>query len=260
MTDVYCQLLFTTKALRRRGCGAAASLQALHAQSEGGWRAKGKAGTTSARIRVTRSGIGREFAKRGLRPAEVFASMQAIVATDVRMDVPVQHRSGVRVDDLLAQLRRIGGVAIVAVDYSVVQDAGRGVTSFQGMHWVTVLGEDGAEVIVADPLRRQTTHWPTSLLRHAMERFGKRPWLGGRGEAIVVYPWRTWRQGHALVTDRLEASERALRRTAAQLAACQAGQPTPTDPALAALRTKVKDWAGTLGDMEDQMDAAVAPA
>ncbi|MFN8521080.1 MAG: hypothetical protein U0667_17220 [Chloroflexota bacterium] len=224
MTDVYCQLLFTTKALRRRGCGAAASLQALHAQSEGGWRAKGKAGTTSARIRVTRSGIGREFAKRGLRPAEVFASMQAIVATDVRMDVPVQHRSGVRVDDLLAQLRRIGGVAIVAVDYSVVQDAGRGVTSFQGMHWVTVLGEDGAEVIVADPLRRQTTRWPTSLLRHAMERFGKRPWLGGRGEAIVVWPWRTWRQGYASKSAEAKAASNEAAALRKALAACEASK------------------------------------
>lgn len=223
MPDVYSQLRSTSKALRQRGCGPYSCVNALVAASGGAWDPKPVThATTSANARVARSGIGREFAKRGLRPAEVFASMQAIVATEVRMDVPVQHRSGVRVDDLLAQLRRIKGVAIVAVAYSVIQAAGKGVTSFQGMHWVTVLGEDGEDVIVADPLRRQTVRWPTSLLRRSMERFGARPWMGGRGEAIVVWPWRTWRQGYAAKSAEATAAKNEAKALRKALEACEA--------------------------------------
>lgn len=223
MADVYQQLRSTSKALRKRGCGAYSCVNALVAASAGRWDPKPVThATTSANARVRLSGIGKAFAKRGLRPAEVFASMQAIVATDVRMDVPVQHRSGVDVSVLLEQVERIKGVAIVAVDYSVIQAAGKGVTSFHGMHWVTVLGVAGGDVIVADPLRRQTVRWSTSLLTRAMERFGTRPWLFGRGEAIVVWPWRTWRQGYAAKAAEATAAKNEAKALRKALAACEA--------------------------------------
>lgn len=269
MTAILRQSDSTSAALRKRGCGAYACIIALHEASDGDWDAKGKAGTTSALVRVERSGItDAEFKVRGLTSDEVKASLVAIAATDYRMDVPVKAYHGGKVAAMLDKAEEVGGVLIVAVNYAVVQDAGKGVGSFRGMHWVVAFGRrPGGKATIADPLRRQTVEWDEGLLVRAAERFGDRPgtaddnhWGDGRGEGVVVYPWRTWRQGHALVKDRLEASERALRRTAAQLAACQAGQPTDPDPALAALRSKVKDWAGTLGDMEDQMDAAVAPA
>ena len=223
MTDVCSQLASTSKALRQRGCGPYAMVAALREASGYRWSPTPAAhGTASASARVRRSGIGSAFDRRGLRPSEVFASMRAIVATDVRMDVPVQHRSGVRVSDMLEQLRRIGGVAIVAVDYRIVQAAGLGVTRFQGFHWVTVLGEDGTDVIVADPLRRQTTRWPTSVLTKAMERFGTRPWLFGRGEAIVVWPWRTWRQGYAAKAAEARAATNEATALRKALDACEA--------------------------------------
>lgn len=223
MTAIHSQLASTSKALRQRGCGPYSCVNALVAASGGQWAPKPAThATSSANARVARSGIGKAFSKRGLRPSEVFASMQAVVATDVRMDVPVQHRSGVKVTALLEQLRRTGSVAIVAVDYATVQAAGKGVTSFRGFHWVTVLDEVGSEVVVADPLRRRTVRWPTSLLAKAMERFGTRPWLLGRGEAIVVGPWRTWRQGYAGKAAEAKAAKNEADALRKALAACEA--------------------------------------
>lgn len=222
MSDVHSQLASTSKALRQRGCGPYSCVNAMVAASGGGWSpTPATHATTSANARVARSGIGRAFARRGLRPSEVYASMRAVAATDARMDVPVQHRSGVRVADLLAQLDRTGAVAIVAVDYSAVQAAGKGATSFRGMHWVTVLKRHGDEVEVADPLRRRTVLWPVTLLARAMGRFGTRPWGGDRGEAIVVWPWRTWRQGYALKAAEARAATNEAVALRKALAACE---------------------------------------
>lgn len=231
MSSVLRQTDSTSAALRKRGCGPYACCIALEEASDGDWRAKGRAGTTSALIRVERSGITEaEFKRRGLTSDEVKASLVAVGATDYRMDVPVKGYHGGRVTDMLDKAEHVGGVLVIAVSYAVVQDAGKGVGSFRGMHWVVALGRrDGGKVRMADPLRRQTVEWPEALLVRAAERFGDRPgtaddnhWGNGRGEGIVVYPWRTWRQGYAAQSAALKASQNEAKALRAALEACEA--------------------------------------
>lgn len=208
---VYPQGDFTTHSLRAHGCGLASCLAALVRASDGTWTPKGKGGSTSARVRKQRSGVSsRDFNARGLTPSEVYRSMLDVRASDERLDLPVQWRHGVHVTgQLLPQIKRIGGGAIVAVDYSRIQKAGVGVGSYQGDHWVYVDDPQDrmGNIRVADPLRDKLDWWPISVLVDGMEHFGTRPWLLGRGEAIVVWPWLTWRQGYAVIRARLAACE-----------------------------------------------------
>lgn len=221
---VYPQGEFTTSSLRKHGCGPASMVAALVRASDGTWAPKGKGGTTSARVRLERSGASAtEFNARGLTPSQVFRSMQGVRASDERMDLPVQWRHGVDVTgQLLPQLRRIGGGAIVAVDYSRIQRAGCGQGSYQGDHWVFVDDPDAGTVRVADPIRDRLVRWPIDVLVDGMERFGTRPWLHGRGEAIVVWPWLTWRQGHSAQSAALKASQNEAKALRAALEACEA--------------------------------------
>lgn len=233
-TWVYRQSDATVRALRAHGCGAYTAINGLVRASGGTWRPQGRAGTTSAMVRVDRSGVtDAEFEARGMTSDEVFASLQALVANDLRMDLPVQQRSGVRVrDDLLPQLLEVDGCAAVAVLYGVIQDAGKGVGSFRGGHWVLVHDPDmvNGTIRVADPLRRQLVTWPIALLVDAMGRFGDnrawggrdRSWGDGRGEAIVLWPWRKWRDGYGSVLAQRDAARTQRDVARAALAECQA--------------------------------------
>lgn len=215
--------------LRAHGCGAYAALNALVWATGGSWESSDPTG--SARYRVKASKVSdADFNRRGLTASELAESMRAVSASSTRMDLPVQRRSGVNVaGDLIPQLINDGSGAMVAVDYGVVQDGGKGVGSFRGGHWVFVHDPTSTSITVRDPLRRQAVTWPISLLATAMERFGSKPWLNGRGEAIVIRKWQTWRQGYAamkLSRDSARAqrdkAEDMLGRTIDELAALQA--------------------------------------
>jgi hypothetical protein len=151
--------------------------------------------------------------------SELALSMHNVRATDVRMDLPVQQRRGVKVADLLDQLAG-GKGALVPVRYGVVQDGGKGVGAYRGGHWVFICGPDADSVAVADPLRAKVIAWPIDMLTEAMETFGLHPWGNGRGEAIVISPWLTWHDGYSLVRVQRNAARAAL-------AACEAGRVQP---------------------------------
>lgn len=232
MTAILRQSDSTSAALRKRGCGAYACCNGLEDMSGGDWRAKGKAGTTSALIRVERSGItDAEFRVRGLTSDEVKASLVAVAATDYRMDVAVKGYHGGKVAAMLDKAESIGGVLLVAVHYGYVQDAGKGVGSFRGMHWVTAKRKRPGVVTVADSIRRQTVEWPEALLVRAAEHFGDRPgtahdnhWGDGRGEGIVLGPWRTWRQGYASKSAEAKAASNEAAALRKALEACEASK------------------------------------
>lgn len=214
---VYSQSDSTEKALRQHGCGAYTAVNALVRASDGAWRPQGKAGTTSAQVRRERSGVSeREFERRGMTSQEVFVSLVDVRESGQRMNLPVQWRRGVSVRGaLLPQLDRTGACAAVPVDYGRVQDARLGVGGYRGGHWVLVDAPDDGRVRVADPLRDRIVTWPIDVLVDAMEHFGTRPWLRGRGEAIVVWPWQTWKEGYGAMKAQRDALKVAL-------AACEA--------------------------------------
>lgn len=196
---VWSQTAFTTQALRQHGCGAAVAIQALVEMSDGRWRPSGRGGTMSAHVRVQRSGVtDAEFRTRGLTSTELYRSLDAVAADDVRMALRVKQYRGVDVRKvLLPRIDAIGGCAAVAVSYGTVQDAGLGVGSYRLGHWVLVSDPDHGSVAVADPLRTRVVRWDIGVLVEAMGRFGRHPWGDGRGEAILVWPWRTWREAYA---------------------------------------------------------------
>jgi len=156
------------------------------------------------------------------------------------------HGGNVRTD-LLPALRD-GRVALCAVSYGVAQDAGMAVGTFRGGHAIVVGDPDRDTVGVVDPLRQQTVRWSIALLVKAMERFGKRPWLNGRGEFGVVTKSPTFlalartqrdearellaqtEEVVAVSRRALDTTRTALKATLVQLEACR-GIGTPTDPA-----------------------------
>lgn len=202
MTDwAYRQLDSRDPAMRSSGCGPYAMVDALVRASDGGWRPDDRDATSAARARLRRSGASAaEFRVRGLTPSEVARSLARVGASRSRPALRSQLRRGVDVaGSLLPQLRRIGGCAVVAVDYGAIQRAGLAPDAagrFSGGHWVTVDDPQGGAVRVADPLRTNLVRWPVDVLVEAMASFGRRPWGHGRGEAIVVWPWLTWRQAY----------------------------------------------------------------
>lgn len=240
--DWVCQRDFTDAVLRAHGCGLAVALSMLVKNSAGTWKPATKDATSAAKVRLDRSGATMaEFKARGLTAAELFASLDAVKASDVRMELPVQRHRGTKVRDMLAKMVEVKGSLAVAVYYRVVQEAGKGYGTYQGFHWVLVVGVVGDDVVVVDPLRRTTIKWPVSLLVKAAERFGSKPWGDGRGEGVLGWPWVSWKDGHATVKAQRDAARRqrdvavaALAASEAALAECRAQ--SPGDAALAKAR------------------------
>lgn len=240
--DWVCQRDFTDAVLRAHGCGLAVALSMLVKNSAGTWEPSTKDATSAARFRLGASGATMaQFKARGLTAAELFASMDAVRASDIRMDLPVQRHRGTKVRDMLARMVEVRGSLAIAVAYAVVQDAGKGYGTYRGYHWVLVIGVVGDDVVVVDPLRRQTIKWPVSLLVRAAERFGSKPWGDGRGEGVLGWPWVTWRDGHATVKAQRDAARKqrdvavaALATSEAALEECRAQ--SPGDAALAKAR------------------------
>lgn len=181
---------------------------------------------------------------------------RAIAATPSGDRVPwrTQRRRGVKVaTDLRDQLREHrDAVAVVSIDRGVIVKAGRA-TGYRGAHGIVIWYRSDEKAGVADSLiPGEVRLWEWSLLADAMDSFGSKPWGGGKGEALVVWRSPTWAAEIARYRD-LMLRARGQRDTAKAEVERLKGQ---ADQVLAG---KVKGWASRLGDMEDEMDAAVAP-
>lgn len=249
---VYCQQDASTKRIRAHGCGPVSGINALVWASGGDWQPDDL--TDSAEYRIEKSGASdAEYERRGLTSDELFRSMVAVTASDERMDLPVQQRSGARLREVFEDMNATESGILIAVHYGVVQDAGKGVTSYRGFHWVYALDHRASDDTngIADPLRRQVVRWPAKVLIEAAGRFGdKRPaaadesWPAGQGELIQVWRWPTWRAGYASMAGKRDAAveqrdfaRRALAVSQAALTDCQANGGAPADQ-LAAARAK----------------------
>ncbi len=236
--------------LRAHGCGAYACINGMHRVSGGTWKPKGNAGTGSALYRVRKSGVtDAQFRARGMTSTEVWTSLDAIGGSKERLALPVKRYRGVDVDSvLLPKVSQVGGWAACAVLYGVIQDAGKGIGSFRLGHWVLVGDPRNGTVAVADSLRRQEVRWDIDLLVRAMERFGDAPgptdnsWGNGRGEAVLLYPWQTWRQGYGTVKAQRDLARKQRDEALDDLAECQAAGPGP-DALKAARAAGIRDAA-----------------
>lgn len=249
MTRVYSQR-DATGDLAAHGCGLYAAI-ALIAHVTDGEEAptSQRAADKEADLLFRDSGVSRaDFRRRGLTPSEV-RRMLGRQRLDCRPAIPVRHRSGVAIATDLAESLTGGTGALVAVRYGVVQDAGLGVTSYRGGHWVAAWSarSDGT-VTIADPLRRSTTRWPVKVLRDAAAAFGKKPWGNGRGEAVVVDAWPTYRD----LMYRARGQRDAAKARVAELEAQVDGT------ALERLRSVAKTVAGRLEEQAELLDQAVA--
>lgn len=180
-----CQRDFSDADLRSHGC-TLASLAYIAESMSGGkaWREDPE--SYVARLRNL-SGVSlADFRDRGTTITEAKAAYERAPGFDGRLAPKMRLMRGAKVVEEILPALAGGKLAVVAVNYGVIQDAGKGVGSFRGGHAVVIGEPTGDSVLVADPLRRAVVSWKVDLLVKAMETFGKRPWLGGRGEAAVA--------------------------------------------------------------------------
>jgi hypothetical protein len=230
---------FSTKSLRAHGCGAAAMENALRKASGGAYQSRNI--SSAARFRIRQAGATpAEFNARGLTSREIFASLQAVVSTDVRMDLSVKAYHGGRMTDMLAKMREVDGVLLVAVKNKVLVKAGKTqFKTFNGGHWGVVTSWDGGPNVHWIAGEKSPILLPVSLLSDAADQFGDKrdigladdSWGDGRGEAILVGRWRTWKSGYADMKkqrdDCMQAAElldAALAKTQEALNRCLAEQ------------------------------------
>jgi hypothetical protein len=159
-----------------------------------------------------------EFLARGTTLGE---AEQAFEGDHYRDRLPprmrLMHGGSVR-DDVLPELRA-GNLANVAVNYGVIQDAGKAssATRFRGGHSVVIGEPDNGSVAVADPLRVGVVRWSIDLLEEAMETFGSRPWGNGRGEAAIAYVSPTYQEAYAKAQKALVETRATLERRTDEL-------------------------------------------
>lgn len=240
--EFYRQQDFDTESLRLHGCGLAAIVNARVAASDGRFPPEDDDGTQLAKLHLERSGATTaQFNARGLTSTEVFRSLQAIGSNDEWMDLPVKQYRGGRVADMLERMEDVGGCLLVAIRNRVLAKAGKSpFPTFMGGHWGVVLSRDGGTVRFVDSGRKVPITLPVSLLTDAMDQFGDKrdvgladdSWGDGRGEGILVWPWKTWRQGYGEMKAKRDKALVDLDRTMSDLGdaqealeACQAGGP-----------------------------------
>lgn len=186
MNPPVCQRLFDDPDLRGHACTLASLAYLANEMTDGkAWR---DPETYVARLRVLSGVPLATFRERGTTVTEAQAAYLKAPGFDGRAKPRMRLMRGVDVRDQLLPLLTGGRLALVAVNYGAIQDAGKGVGSFRGGHAIVIGQPAGANVPVADPLRQKIVTWPVALLVHAMETFGKRPWGNGRGEAALAYP------------------------------------------------------------------------
>ena len=235
MRPPYSQRASNIKTLRAHAC-TLFSLAWLRDWASDGTRIIGQNAIDSAVNRLQRqSGASRaDFLRRGTKLDE---AVKAYRADDFAGRTPPRIRTmnGGSVRGDLFPAIDAGNAALLFVDYGVIQDAGKGIGSFRLGHAVVGLkGTSTDTVTIIDPLRYQPVQWPHGLVVDAMERFGARPWMNGRGAFAIVYPSPTFLQVARAQRDRARAqvaqTEALLAVSRRSLAECRAGTP-PTDPA-----------------------------
>lgn len=230
----------TANDLRQHGCGAATASNMLIKNSGGKWVPQGKNGAASAAIRVERSGVTTaEFRQRGLTTDEMIRTLEAVDSSDERMALTIKWYKGADVRDvILPRMVAAKGCAAVPIKNRVLVDAGKSpFPTFFGGHWLLLTALIGSEVAYVDPGTGKVAKMPVSLLVKAMERFGDnrdagladKSWGRGRGNAVIGYPWLTWRDGYGdmkgqrdKATKERDAARSARDEALADLAECQA--------------------------------------
>jgi hypothetical protein len=198
--------LFSTLYLQRWASEGDVSPETQEAIDANCRQIRDKAGVTMA-----------EFLARGTTLGE---AEQAFEGDHYRDRLPprmrLMHGGSVR-DDVLPELRA-GNLANVAVNYGVIQDAGKAssATRFRGGHSVVIGEPENGTVAVADPLRVGVVRWSIDLLEKAMETFGSRPWGNGRGEAAIAYVSPTYQEAYATARAALKSTEALLAKRTEQ--------------------------------------------
>lgn len=216
-----CQLDLRDPDLRAHGCTLVGLAHAAREMSDG-------AAWVDAEAFVRRmqrlSGVPlATFRARGTTLTEGRAAYVQAPGFEGRVAPRMALQRGIDVRAQLVPMLQQGRIAVVAVRYGEIQDAGKGVGSFRGGHAVVVGEPEDTHVTVADPLRRELVRWRIDLLVRAMESFGKRPWLNGRGEAAIPLPSPTFLEQRTAQRDRaIRERDKAL----ADLAACRAATPS----------------------------------
>jgi len=198
-----CQYGFLDADLRGHGCTIASGTYAAREMTDGEAWSDAEAfadGLRQASVPLA------TFRRRGTTLTELRTGYQSLTFPG-RVAPRMALQRGIDVRAELLPMLRDGHLAVVAVNYGVIQDAGKGIGSFRGGHAATIGEPEDSHVTVADPLRRELVRWRISLLVQAMESFGSKPWLNGRGEAVVPLPSPTLLEQ---ATERLAKAKAAL--------------------------------------------------
>jgi hypothetical protein len=186
MRNPVCQYDFGDADLRGHGCAIASGTWLAREATEG----DATNGTTltayAHKLRELAVPLA-DFKLRGTTMLELEKGYEAAPGFAGRIGPQMRLMRGVNIRDTLLPLLKADRTwASVAVNYGVIQDAGKGIGSFRGGHNVVIAEPSSTAFRVVDPLRRAIVTWPIDLLVKAMETFGGNPWLNGRGEAGVV--------------------------------------------------------------------------
>jgi hypothetical protein len=264
---------FDTRSLQQHGCGLATGINAMIAASDGKWR-PGDDGTAFAKVLKARSGVAdAEFNARGVTSRELFTALGATADDNPEwMPLGIKAYHGGLMTEMLDKMEEVGGVLLVAIRNKVLAKAGKSpFPGFNGGHWGVVIDRTKPKVGWVDAGRTSPINLDITLLTDAADQFGDKrdvglsddSWGDGRGEAILVYPWLTWEAGYsrmkkreAIAIQQRDKARQDLAEAQTALLACQA-QPPNAD--LATLRTKVKNVAGRMEALVDELDVAVAP-
>lgn len=207
-----CQLDLRDPDLRAHGCTLVGLAHAAREMSDG-------AAWVDAEAFVRRmqrlSGVPlATFRARGTTLTEGRAAYVQAPGFEGRVAPRMALQRGIDVRTGLLPMLRQGRIAVVAVNHGVIVDAGKGVGTFRGGHAVVVGEPEDTHVTVADSLRHELVRWRIDLLVRAMESFGRRPWLGGRGEAAVPLPSPTFLEQRTAQRDAARRERDAARAEA----------------------------------------------
>lgn len=244
MRSPVCQRDFRDDDLRRHGC-VLASLAWVRQ-----WAGNDRATEDRVDDYLLESGVSRaDFRRRGVMLGEAASAMSGPYPGDRLPPVYRKVVGGSVERDLFPDIAA-GAVALVWVDYGVVQDDGLGIGTFRGGHGV-VYATVGDDVVVIDPLRRQTTRWSRELAVKAAERFGSRR----RVNALLVRPSLTHVQEIARYRDLMLRARSQRDEAKAEVERLKA---LADGTALERLRSVCKTVAGNLEEQVDILDKAVA--
>jgi hypothetical protein len=222
---------YDTESLRLHGCALAAGTNAMVKASGGEWGPTDDDGTAIAKVLLDRSGAtNAEFNARGITSRELYKALDA-TANDHRERMPIRLRAfhGWLVADMLEEMVKAKGCLMVAVRNRVLVKAGKTrFPGFNGGHWGVVTARVGSDVrwIAGE---KSPIVLPIRTLTDAADQFGDKTdvglsddsWGDGRGEAILMYPWLTWKQGYADMKRQRDFAEDGEDKAMAKLGLCQ---------------------------------------